>query len=315
MKRIGFIILAVMLIAMTAAGCSGNVAAKNAFPVSVATLAGPTGMGMIKMFNNNSYNVTLCQSPDEISPKLISGETEVAAIPSNLAAVIYSKTKGAIKTVAVNTTGVLYILENGDTVNSLSDLSGKTIYATGQGATPEYVLKKLLDANGVKNVDIEFMAAHADLANAMAAGTVKLALLPEPFVSTVLAKNSSVKVKIDVNKDWQKVYGADSSIPMGVVVVSNKFAQNKSVMDKLIADYKASVDYAVSDSGAPADIAKEGIVGSAAIASAALPRCGISFITGNNCKKMLGDYFQLMYSSNPDSIGGKVPDDSFYYIP
>lgn len=320
MKKIAFAAIAALIAAAMLAGCAGtappeSAATPAAAPVSVATLAGPTGMGMIKLFGDGSYNVSLYQTPDQITPKIINGEADVAAIPSNLAAVLYNKTKGAIKTVAVNTTGVMYILENGDTVNSLSDLSGKTIYATGQGATPEYVLKKLLDANGIKDADIEFMGAHADLANAMAAGTVKLALLPEPFVSTVLAKNGGVKVKIDVNTEWRKIYGADSNIPMGVVVVSDRFARDKAAMDKLIADYGASVKYAVSDPNAPADIAKQGIVGSEAIAAAALPRCGITFTAGEACKAMLSDYFGLMYAANPDSVGGAVPDDGFYYMP
>lgn len=315
MKKIVLVFIALIAAAALVTGCVGSNAAATGAPVNVATLAGPTGMGMIKLFNNSSYNTTLYQSPDQITPKIINGEVDAAAIPSNLAAVIYNKTKGGIKTVAVNTTGVLYILENGDTVNSLSDLSGKTIYATGRGATPEYVLNKLLESNGIKNVDVEFMGAHADLANAMAAGTVKLALLPEPFVSTVLAKNKDVKVKIDVNKEWQKIYGENSSIPMGVLVVTNKFAQNKPAMDKLITDCKASANYAVTDAGAASEIAKAGIVPSADIAAAALPRCGISFITGDKCKSILGDYFELMYAENADSVGGKLPDDNFYYIP
>lgn len=332
MKKIVFAVILVITAALVLSGCV-NAATPSASPVStvstspaasatpdetpvsVATLAGPTGMGMIKLFSDSSYSVSLYQTPDQITPKIINGEVDVAAVPSNLAAVLYSKTKGAIKTVAVNTTGVLYILENGETINSLSDLSGKTIYATGQGATPEYVLDKLLNANGITNVDIQFMGAHADLANAMAAGTVKLALLPEPFVSTVLAKNSSVKVKIDINEEWQKIYGESSSIPMGVVVVSNKFAGNKAAMDKLIADYSASVQYAVTDANAPADIAAQSIVGSAAIAQAALPRCGITFTTGAQCKAILSDYFNLMFEANPASVGGALPDDAFYYMP
>jgi NitT/TauT family transport system substrate-binding protein len=313
MKKVLLFVLAVLTLAVFAA-CAGP-AAPNA-PVTVATLSGPTGMGMIKMFSNEAYDVTLLTNPDEISPKLISGEVQVATIPSNLAAVIYNKTNGGIKTVAVNTMGVLYILENGNTVNSLSDLAGKTIYATGQGATPEYVLQKVLDENGIKDVTIQFMGAHADLANAMAAGDVKLALLPEPFVSTVLAKNKDVKVKIDVNNEWKNIFGDDAGIPMGVTVVTKDFAQNKAAMDKLIADYAASVDYVVSDSeAAAADIASAGIVGSKEIAAASIPRCGISFTTGEACKTMLGNYFSVMYDSNPQSLGGALPDDSFYYMP
>lgn len=285
-------------------------------PAAVATLAGPTGMGMIRMFENPAYDISLQVSPDEITPKIISGEVSVATIPSNLAAVLYNKMQGGISIVAVNTMGVLYILENGENVSSIEDLAGKTVYATGQGSTPEYALKKILAANGLEDVTIEYMGAHADLANAMAAGEVTLALLPEPFVSTVLAKNTDVAVKIDINEEWQKIFGANTGMPMGVTIVSNKFASDKAGMDKLIADYSASVAYVTSDiESAAADIVAQGIVGAEPIAKAAIPRCGISFITGEACKAILDDYFAVMFESNPDSLGGAIPDDSIYYMP
>lgn len=321
MKKILLFLLAVLIAAALFAGCTDtapsdtSVSAAPGSPVTMATLAGPTGMGLIKFFSNDAYDVTLLASPDEISPKIINGEVDVATIPSNLAAVIYNKTKGGIRTVSVNTMGVLYILENGDTVNSIADLAGKTIYSTGQGSSPEYVLNRILDANGLDNVTVQFMGSHADLANAIAAGSVNLALLPEPFVSTVLAKNSSVKVKIDINEEWKSIYGENAGIPMGVTVVSKKFAQDKAAMDKLMADLKASADYVAADiSSAAADIAEAGIVGSKDIAASAIPRCGISFIDGSDCKAMLEDYFKVMFESNPASLGGALPDDSFYYM-
>ncbi len=285
-------------------------------PAAVATLAGPTGMGMIRMFDDPAYDIILQVSPDEITPKIISGEVPVATIPSNLAAVLYNRMQGGISIVAVNTMGVLYILENGDSVSSLEDLAGKTIYATGQGSTPEYALKKILAENGIDDVTVQYMGAHADLAGAMAAGEVTLALLPEPFVSTVLAKNPEVAVKIDINDEWRKIFGDDSGMPMGVTIVSDSFASDKAGMDKLIADYSASVAYVTSDiEGAAADIVAQGIVGAEPIARAAIPRCGISFMTGEACKAILRDYFAVMFESNPDSLGGAIPDDSIYYMP
>ena len=285
-------------------------------PIPIATLAGPTGMGMVQMMSNDAYDISILTSPDQITPKIINGEVPVAAIPSNLGALLYNKLGGGIQVVAVNTTGVLYILENGDTVNSLADLAGKTIYATGQGATPEYVLNKILAENGLDDVNVEYMGAHADLANALASGEVTLALLPEPFVSVVLAKNSDVSVKIDINKEWQSIFGEDAAIPMGVLVVSNEFAADKEAMDQLIADYSASVSYVNADiTAASEDIAAAGIVASSAVAASAIPRCGISFVTGDACKAMLADYFDVMYASNPESVGGALPGDDFYYMP
>lgn len=285
-------------------------------PLAVATLAGPTGMGMIQLFGNPAYDVSLLTSPDQISPKVISGEAAVSTIPSNLAAVLYNKMEGGIKIVSVSTMGVLYIVENGDTVNSIEDLAGKTLYATGQGATPEYVLNKILKENGLEDVTVEYMGAHADLANAVAAGDVSLALLPEPFVSSVLAQNPDVTVKLDINDEWRKIFGEDAGMPMGVTIVSDALASDTASMNQLIADYTASVDYVLSDiDKAAADIVAEKIVGAEPVAKAAIPRCGISFITGEACKAILDDYFQMMFESNPKSLGGAIPDDSIYYLP
>jgi len=283
-------------------------------PIVAATLAGPTGMGMVQMLDNPSYEIDVYSTPDQITPKIINGEVAMAAVPSNLAAILYNKMGGTIKVVAVNTMGVLYILENGDTVDTIDDLAGKTIYATGQGSSPEYVLNEILQENGLDDVTVTFMGAHADLAGAMAAGEVTLALVPEPFVSVVLAKNPDVKVKIDVNAEWKRIFGTD--IPMGVMVVSEQLAQNKPAMDIIIADYSASVDYVTSNiEQASQDIEDEGILAAAAIAQAAIPRCAISFITGSDAKAMLEDYFGIMNDVAPSSIGGALPGDDFYYMP
>ncbi len=285
-------------------------------PLPVATLAGPTGMGMIQLFDNPAYDVSLYTAPDEITAKVISGEVQAAAVPSNVAAVLYNKMGGGIQIAAVTTMGVLYIVENGDTVSSVADLSGKTIYATGQGSTPEYVLQEILKANGVTDCTVEFMGAHADLANAVAAGEVTLALLPEPFVSTVLAKNADVAVKLDINAEWQKIYGEDAGMPMGVTIVSSALAADEAGMAQFIADSSASVAYVTGDSAAAAtEIVAKQIVGSEAIALAAIPRCGISFKTGEEAKAILDDYFAVMFASNPQSLGGAIPDDGIYYMP
>ena len=312
MKKILALILALVVSTVLLASCAGTAFDEDS-PVAAATLAGPTGMGMVAMLEDPAYDISIYTAPDLITPKIINNEVSIAAVPANLASVLYNKMGGSIKVLAVSTMGVLYILENGDSVNSLADLDGKTIYATGQGATPEYVLNMILEQNGI-NATVEFMGAHADLANAMAAGDVTLALLPEPFVSVVLAKNPDVSVKIDINEEWKNATGTD--LPMGVTVVSNALADDKAAMEKIIADYSASVDYVNTDTdAAAADIEASGIVASAAIAKSSIPRCAISFVTGQDCKDMLGSYLKLMYDADPASVGGALPDDDFYYMP
>ncbi|MBT3319607.1 MAG: ABC transporter substrate-binding protein [Clostridia bacterium] len=313
MKKIILLILAIVMVAAMLISCA-SAPFDETSPIAAATLAGPTGMGMVQMLENEAYDIGVYSAPDQITPKIITGEVSMATVPSNLAAVLYNKMDGAIKVVAVNTMGVLYILENGNTVADLSDLSGKTIYATGQGATPEYVLNEVLAANGLDDVTVVYMGAHADLANAMAAGEVTLALVPEPFVSIVLANNPDVQVKVDVNAEWKSIYGTD--IPMGVTVVSTELADNKAAMDKIIADYSASVNFVAANLGeASQAIEDTGIIAAAAIARSAIPRCAISFITGEDAKAMLTDYFGIMFDVAPASIGGELPGDDFYYMP
>ncbi len=315
-KKFSTALAIIMMVALlTACAVTGNTISKES-PASVTTLAGPTGMGMISMFSSEDYNVSLMTTPDQITPKIINGEVDIAAIPSNLAAVLYNKTKGSIRVVAVNTMGVLYILENGDSIKSIADLAGKTIYATGQGASPEYVLNNILEKNGLEDVTVKYMGAHADLANAMAAGEVTIAMLPEPFVSVVTAKSKDINVAVDLNEEWKKIYGEDAGIPMGVTVVSKELAENKEAMNKLIADYSESVEFVVTDTqNAALEIADQKIIPSAKIAETAIPRCAISFITGQENKNILEEYFRVMFESDPASIGGALPDESFYYMP
>jgi NitT/TauT family transport system substrate-binding protein len=290
--------------------------------IEVATLAGPTGMGMIQLIDDESgiYHVSVYSAPDQITPKIINKEVMFATIPSNLAAVLYNKTGGNISIIATNVTGVLYVLENGDTVNTIEDLNGKTIYATGQGASPEYALNEILTANGMEpgtDVTIEFMAEHADLANMMAAGEVNLALVPEPFVSTVLAKNPDVKVKLSVNEEWQKIFGDEIGTPMGVTIVQNDFAaENPQAVADFMEAYASSVEFVTADPHAASLLIEEhGILAKAKLAENAIPRCMISFISGEENQQLLQPYFNVLFESNPASVGGTLPDEAIYYIP
>lgn len=288
-------------------------------PIRIATLAGPTGMGLIKILDDTSgkYEVSVYTSPDQIISKIVNNEVDAATIPSNLAAVLYSKTNGALQIVSVNTMGVLYICEIGDTVNSLSDLSGKTIYATGQGATPEYVLNKILNDNGLDDVTVEYMGSHPDLANAVAAGDIKLAMLPEPFVSTVTAKNPDVKVKIDLNTEWEAIFGEGTGMPMGVTVINKNFiAEHPEAVAMFMNDYSDSVDFVTNNMSMASELmVTHKIIGAASIALKAIPRSGISFITGDEAKDMLIEYFDVLFASNPKSVGGAIPENDIYFLP
>lgn len=314
-------------------------AAETAVPyqtVHLGLLSGPTGMGAAKMLADNDeayaqveagtyeggtllrYEVTLGSDPaNDIVPRLTNGELDIAAIPTNLAATLYNRTDGGIKLLALNTLGVLHILENGDTVNSLADLEGRTLYATGQGSNPEYVLNYLLEANGLDpaaDVDIQWLASE-ELTARMASGDIDLCMLPVPAATTVMMQNSDVRDAIDLNDAWTES-GAQGTFTMGCLVARTEWLEdNSELVPGILEEYAASIDYANSNpEEASALIEQYGIVPKAAVAQAAIPQANMVCVTGEDMKG-IADYYQVLFDADPTSIGGAIPGEDFYYIP
>ena len=304
-------------------------AAAEETDVRVMALKGPTAMGMVQLMdtaeagpvNGNSYTFTIAASADEVTPKLVQGEADIAAVPANLASVLYNNTEGQVQVLAINTLGVLYIVENGDTVQSVSDLSGKTIYASGKGSTPEYALNYILSANGIDpetDVTIEWMSEHSECVASLASDENGIAMLPQPFVTTAQTQNENLRVALDLTKEWDALQ-ADAETPSalltGVVVVRTAFAQeHPEAVSAFLDSYRESVDYVNANvSEAAALIEKYDIV-KAAVAEKALPYCNITFIEGNEMKEKLSGYLNVLYEQNPASVGNTLPADDFYYI-
>lgn len=311
MKRILVYIMVLLSAFMLSAG-----------EVDVAALRGPTSMGLVKLmeesengFTDNSYSFTLEGAPDAIVPLLVKGDIDAAAIPGNLASVLYNNTKGQIEVIAINTLGVLYIVENGDSIQSVDDLRGRTIYSAGKGSTPEYALQYILSSNGFevgKDVFIEWKSEHAECVAALKADKNGCAMLPQPFAATAMMQDSNIRIALDLNDLWEEKVG--SVLITGVTVVRKDFAsENPETLQAFMEDYASSVEYAQCDvPGAAALIGKYGIVPEKA-ALAALPYCRISFITGEEMKEALSEYLSILYDANPKSVGGALPDDGFYY--
>ena len=309
------------------AGESGSAAVQDV-TLNVAALKGPTGIGMVKLMqdakngeSSNQYNFTLAGAPDEVTAKFIKGEFDIAAVPVNLAATLYNKMEGNVQVLAINTLGVLYILENGDTVHSIADLKGKTLYATGKGSTPEYILNYLLEQNGLdpeKDVTIEYKSEHAELATLMASGEVSLCMLPEPNVTSVLRENSEVHRALNLTTEWEKATtqaGEDSTLAQGCIIVNKEFAQkNKQAVDTFLTEYQASVDYVTSSTVDASQLVEEfGIMPKALIAELAIPNCNIIFLEGDTMKETMQANLEVLFQANPKSIGGAMPGDDFYY--
>ena len=291
----------------------------------IAGLKGPTTMGLVNLLSmeedgtaSMDYDLQLYGAADEIVPLLMKGELDMAAIPANLAATLYQKTEGGIQAVAVNTLGVLYVVEKGgDTIQSMADLAGRTILSTGKGTTPEYVLRYLLNANGIdpdKDVTIEYYSEATEVTAQMAAARKDaIAVLPQPYVTAAQMKDSGLRVVLDLTREWNRV--CDTQLITGVTVVRTEYAkQNPDVIAAFLTDYQKSVKAANEDIDGTAALCEEvGVVAKAAIAKKALPKCNIVYRNGQEMKKDISAYLQVLYDASPAAVGGKLPDDNFYY--
>lgn len=335
MKRFFKICTSLLLSSVIFVGCSsstnsGKSADNNESPVekvniNIGSLKGPTTMGMVKLMEDsekgetdNNYIVNMTGTADEIVTSMVKGEIDVAAVPCNLASVLYNKMDGEVKVAAINTLGVLYIVENGNEINSIEDLKGKTLYTTGKGTTPEYILNYILSENGLdieKDLTVEYKSEATEVAALLAEDTNAIAMLPQPFVTTAQAKNDKLRVALDMTEEWNKVQGnKGSALVTGVVIARKEFIEkNQQAFDKFLKDYKTSTEFVNSDVNSAAGmIEKYGIV-PATVAEKAIPLCNITFIDGNEMKEKTQGYLEVLFDQNPAAVGGKLPGDDFYY--
>ena len=290
--------------------------------VNIGVLKGPTGMGCVKLMQDNengetanSYNFTVASAPEQITAKLISGELDIAFIPTNAAAALNAKTDGKVKIAAISTLGVLYLLENGDTVSSVKDLNGKSILASGKGSTAQYVLEYILEMNGLtagEDVYINYAAEHTEAASQALAGKADIVMLPEPFVTSVRMQNDSFKVKLDLSEEWHKVTG--NSLTMGAVAVRSEFADNNTeTLGIFLDEYKASADFVNSNTEEASTLIEKYDIAKAAVAAKALPNCSIVCLTGDEMKNAADQFLTVLSETDISAIGGKMPSDAFYY--
>ena len=316
MKRIvAMITAAVMLFSLAAfAACSKK---QDDTEIRIAALKGPTGMGMVKLAdkqNYPNYTVSIEASPDALNPRIISGEVDVAAVPVNLASVLYNKLDGDISVLAVSTLGVLYVVEAGSEVNSVADLAGKTVYATGQGATPEYILNYLLDKNGVAgSVEVNYVGEHAALATMLADGSAEIGMLPEPNVTSTLAGNDNLRIALNLTEEWNKV--CSTELVEGVVIARKSFVnEHPEAIEQFLREYEKSSAFVNENIDEAAKlIVDAGILGNVEIAKKAIPNCNISFSKGEAMHKAVEGMLAVLFEANTKSIGGKLPDKDFYY--
>ena len=300
--------------------------AAEAVDVRVAALKGPTAMGLAQFIHDaaattdNNYQFTVAVNPDEIVPQLIKGEVDMAAIPANLASVVYNKTEGGIQVLGINTLGVLYVVESGDTVHTMADLKGKTLFATGKNHTPEQALTYLLEQNGMKlgqDVTVEWKSEPAECLAALENAENGIAMLPQPFVTVAMTKNENLRVALDLTAEWNAVQAEaenPSAMVTGVVVARKAFVEeHPQAVSAFMDHYAASVDFVNTNvEEAAAYIEEIGVV-KAPIAKKAIPACNIVFLEGAEMQGRLSGYLEVLFNQNPQSVGGALPESDFYF--
>lgn len=341
MKRFSFL-LAVILVLSLIVGCAKtpNTAPEVKTPeneekpevkqeevvepvnVTIAGLKGPTSIGMIKMIDevslkSDKYNVEYVaeSAPDSLTGKIINGDIQISSVPINLASVLYNKTGGAVQLMAVNTIGNLYIIGTED-LTSIDELKDKTVGMSAKGSTPDYAMNYILKQSGLENkTELNYVLDHATLAQSVIAEDTKVALLPQPFVTQTMMKNEKVKILIDLNEAWNDASNGASELFTGCIVVNKEFAENnKEFVSEFLKNYEESVNWVLNNpKDASVLVEKHEIMPSAALVEKAIPYCGITFKKAPVVKTSLNNFYQILFDSNPASVGGKMPDDGFYY--
>lgn len=304
-----------------------QVSSQQPMDVRAAALKGPTAMGLVKFMDeaeagtvsDNDYSFQIAASPDELTPQIAQGSLDIACVPANLASVLYNNTDGAVRVLAVNTLGVLYICDSNGSIQSVADLAGKTIYASGKGSTPEYALNYILEGNGLtpgRDVTIEWKSEHAECVAAMTKDSQAIALLPQPFVTTAQMKDDSIRTALDLTEEWNALQSdADaSSLITGVVVARADFVdEHPEAVEAFMKHYRESVAFVNDDIEAAAELIGAYDIVPAAVAQKAIPACNIVCMEGDEMKNALSGYLEVLFEQNPKSVGGTLPGDDFYY--
>lgn len=330
-RKILSVMMTIALCTASLAGCANAAETdekeQETVEIRIGSLKGPTSMGLVYLMSQsekgeavNDYSFTMAAAADELLPKMVSGDLDIVLVPSNVASVLYSKTGGGVSVIDINTLGVLYMVSGDKSIQSMEDLKGRTVYLTGKGTTPDYVLKYLLTENGLTADDVilEYKSEATEVAAVLAKNPDEVGVLPQPFVTAACMQNEALSIVIDMTAEWADLQGeGGSSLVTGVTVVRNDFLQeNPEAVADFLKEHKESAAYANDNVEAAAElVASYGIIEKAPVAMKAMPYCNITYIDGEDMKRALFGYLEVLYEQDSSSIGGSLPGDDFYYIP
>ncbi len=332
MKKVLTGIMCAAIIVSTLAGCATReadtrTADSQAVTMKIGSLKGPTSIGLLFLMDKNEkseahgqYEFTMAVQADELLPLMVKGDLDIALIPANVAGVLYQKMEGQLAVIDINTLGVLYMVTGNSSIASVEDLKGRTIYLTGKGTTPDYVLHYLLSGNGLSEEDckLEYKSEATEVAALLAENPEAVGLLPQPFVTAACAQNEALSVVLDMNEEWTKLQGEDGSrMVTGVTVVRKAFLEeHEEAVKTFLQEHQESAESINRDPAAGAVLAVQaGIIAKEPIAQKAIPNCNITYIDGNAMKQALSGYLAVLFEQNPEAVGGKLPAEDFYYMP
>jgi len=318
-------LLSVCLIAAMVLLIGGCAKKETATDIRLGGLKGPTTMGMVKLLSDaeanntkNGYDFTLAGTGDELTPKVLQGELDIVSVPMNLGAVLYQRTEGGVQLIAVNTLGVLYMVEKGgNSVTDLQSLRGKTIYATGKGTIPEWTLRYLFTQNGMdldKDVTVVWKTEPTEIVAQMATETESIAMLPQPYVTVAQSKVAGLRVALDLTEEWQKVGNGSQLMTSGLFVRKAFAEEHPEAVRQFLKEYEASAQYANDHVAETAALIEKYDIAKAAVAEKALPECNIVCITGEAMKQAAEGYIGVLYAQNAKAVGGALPAEDFYNL-
>ena len=320
-RKITVVLLAVIMV-LTIVACGKSEEAKS---VRVGALKGPTSIGLVELMERaecnetkNEYTFTMETAADTLLALMVQEELDIALVPANVASVLFNKTEGQVVCVDINTLGVLYMVSGDTSVDEIQKLKGKTIYLTGKGTTPDYVLQYVLEENGLtmQDVTLEYKSEATEVAAVLATDEKAIGLLPQPFVTATMVQNENLNIVFDMNEEWNKLQGENGSMMVtGVTVVRKAFLEeNQDAIELFLQDHKQSAEYVNNNLDETASlVVKAGIVAKEPIAKKAIPNCNITYIDGDEMKKALAGYLDVLYKKDPKAVGGNLPTDEFYY--
>lgn len=329
MKKRTILTSLILALSMIFTACTSqaptNEAPQEKQEVKIAAMKGPTSLGMLQLMDKDEkgetqadYTFTLAGTADEITPKLLQGELDIAAVPANLASTLYNKSEGKIKALAINALGVVYILEKGEpTITSIEDLKGKTICATGKGTTPEASIRYLLNLSGINpdtDVTFDWHQDPAEVVSLLTEGKADIAMLPQPYATVAQTKVEGLNSVLSLNDVWNEKV-PESKLVTGTLVVRSDFAENNAeLIQTFLEEYKDSTDFSIENIDEVAALSEKYGIINEPIAKKALPLCNITCMYNDEMKTALEGYLQVLYDSNPQMIGGQMPKEDFYYV-